>query len=479
MAAPHHLSARHALLALAAVAVWGSNFVVIRIGLDQLPPLLFAALRFAFALLPAAFFIRRPSVAWRSLAAYGVLIGAGQFGLLYIAMQGRISPGLASLVIQMQVFFTIGLSVALSGERVLRVQWLALLLSAVGIGVIAAHASGGTTPLGLGLVLGAAFCWACGNMIARVNTGANMLGYVVWASLFSVPPLFVLSLLFDGWPAIVGSLHHASWITWGAVLWQSIGNTLFGYAVWGFLLARYPAALVSPLALLVPVVGMSTSALVLGEPMPGWKLGGGAGDRRARAGRGGAAVHRRHAPHGHPSSRNHARNTEVSHQVCRRSPGVVSAASRRLQPPRSAELQRRQVMPRGGGQQLRPSQQRRDMRAQQGHEHGGAAAQRGGGARRPGRGRADRVAGVLAIQHHRRLVAQHRAAGRAHHQVAPPVMQRAGWRRAAVPPAARPRGSAGWCSRSRCSASRTAEIPPAWRSGSDRPMRRKAASAST
>ncbi len=270
--AAHQLSLRHGLLAFVAVAVWGTNFVIIRIGLDQLPPLLFAALRFSFAVFPAVLFVRRPRAAWRNLAAYGVLIGAGQFGLLFIAMQGSISPGLASLVIQMQVFFTIGLSVALSGERVLRVQWLALLLSALGIGVIAADASGGTTPLGLSLVLGAALCWACGNIVARVYRTANMLAYVVWASLFSAPPLLLLSLVFEGGPAILHSLHQASLATWAAVLWQSAGNTLFGYGVWGWLLARYPAAVVSPWALLVPVVGMSASALWLGEPMPGWKM---------------------------------------------------------------------------------------------------------------------------------------------------------------------------------------------------------------
>ncbi len=270
--APSQLSLRHALLGLAVVAVWGSNFVVIRFVLDQMPPLLFAALRFSIALLPAVFLIRRPRVPWSNLALYGALIGAGQFGLLYIAMQGHISPGLASLVIQMQVFFTIGLSVALSGERVQVLQWLALLLAAAGIGVIAAHADAATTPLGLALVLVAALCWACGNLLVRVNRGGNMLAYVVWASLFSAPPLFALSWAFEGGPAILHSLGHATVAAWLAVLWQAVGNTLFGYAAWGFLLARYPSAVVSPLALLVPVVGMASSAWWLGEPMPGWKL---------------------------------------------------------------------------------------------------------------------------------------------------------------------------------------------------------------
>ena len=272
MKAPAGLPLRHALLALAVVAVWGSNFVVIKVALDALPPLLLALLRFTFALLPAVFFIPRPAVPWRQLAAYGVLIGAGQFGLLYLAIDGHIAPGLASLVVQMQVFFTIGLAMLSTGEKVRGFQWWALLLAVVGIGVIAAHTDAHTSPLGLGLVLLAALSWAGGNQVARSSGRVDMLGYVVWASLFSLPPLLVLSLWFEG-PARMGlALAAASPLVWAAVLWQSVGNTLFGYVAWGWLLARHPAATVVPMALLVPVFGMASSALMLGEPLPGWKL---------------------------------------------------------------------------------------------------------------------------------------------------------------------------------------------------------------
>ena len=268
----HHLPSRHLLLALAVVAVWGSNFVVIKIGLAHLPPLLFGALRFTFALLPAVFFLRRPAVAWGNLAAYGLLIGAGQFGLLYLAMRHDISPGLASLVVQMQVFFTIGLSMWLTHERVRGFQWLALALAVAGIVLIGSHSDASTTPAGLVMVLVAAFCWACGNTLSRRAGQVNMLAYVVWSSLFALPPLLLLSLWFEGWPAIVAGVHSADAATWAAVLWQSVGNTLFGYVAWGWLLARHPAATITPMALLVPVFGMSASAWWLGEPLPAWKL---------------------------------------------------------------------------------------------------------------------------------------------------------------------------------------------------------------
>ena len=266
------LSLRDALIALAIMGVWGTNFVVIRLGLDHLPPLLFAALRFTLALLPAALVLKRPDVPWRKLAAYGLLIGVGQFGLLFIAMRGNITPGLASLVVQLQVFFTIGLAFALTGERLRLFQVAALLLAVSGIAVILAHTDTATTPLGLALVLVAAMCWAGGNVVQRSTPAANMLAYVAWASLFSAPPLYLLSLLFEGWPAMRDGIISTDLGTWAAVAYQAVGNTLFGYAAWGWLLARYPAATVAPMSLLVPVFGMAASAVWLGEPLQGWKL---------------------------------------------------------------------------------------------------------------------------------------------------------------------------------------------------------------
>lgn len=266
------LSLRHFLLALAVVAVWGTNFVVIKIALGHLPPLLFAALRFTAALVPAMFFLPRPQVRTGNLAAYGLFIGVGQFGLLYLAMNGHISPGIASLVIQVQVFFTIGLSMRLSGERVQWFQWFALLMATSGIATIGMHTDGTTTVLGLALILLAALSWAGGNIAAKQGSPNNMLSYVVWSSAFAVPPLFALSLAMEGWDSIALGLRNADAATWAAVAWQGWGNTLFGYAAWGWLLARHPAATITPMALLVPVFGMGASAWFLHESLPAWKI---------------------------------------------------------------------------------------------------------------------------------------------------------------------------------------------------------------
>lgn len=262
----------HLLLALAIVFVWGTNFVVIKLGLAELPPFLFAALRFLFSAFPFVLLIRRPAVGWSRLAAFGVLLGAGQFGLLFHAMRADISPGLASLVVQSQVFFTIGLSVVINRERVRPVQWLALALAVAGIVLIAVKQDAAATLVGLGTVLCAAFCWACANLVAKSAGKVDMLGFMVWTSVFAVPPLLALSLVFEGPQLMWHSLTQAGAAAWAAVAWQAVGNTLFGYGAWNWLLSRHPAATVTPSALLVPVFGMAASAWWLGESLPDWKL---------------------------------------------------------------------------------------------------------------------------------------------------------------------------------------------------------------
>jgi O-acetylserine/cysteine efflux transporter len=262
----------HLALAVAVMAVWGSNFVVIKVALAHLPPLTLAALRFTAVVLPAVFFLKRPAASWANLAAYGILIGAGQFGALFIALRSDVTPGLASLIMQTQVFFTIGLSMWLNGERMKRVQVVALLLAVAGLAIILSHTDGSVTLLGLGLLLVAALGWSGGNMVSRAAGKVDMLGYVVWSSLFAVPPLFALAFVFEGPTAMINGIRAADAMTWAAVVWQAVGNAMFGYGVWGWMLARYPAATVAPLALLVPVFGMTASALLLGEPMQDWKL---------------------------------------------------------------------------------------------------------------------------------------------------------------------------------------------------------------
>lgn len=265
----------HLLVALAVVAVWGTNFTVSKLGLATWPPLLFTALRFGFSALPALF-LPRPQVSWKTLTIYGLLMGPGMFALMFTAMQGDITPGLASLVVQTQVFFTIGLSAAFQGERVARLQMLALAIAVTGILLIGwnvtSSASGTVvTWRGLFLVLGAALSWALTNIVVKRTGKLDILPFMAWSSIPPAIALFALSFAVEGgrWAEAFTSAGPGAW---SAAIWQAVGNTLFGYGAWSWLLARHPASHVAPTALLVPVFGMGTSALVLAEPLPLWKI---------------------------------------------------------------------------------------------------------------------------------------------------------------------------------------------------------------
>lgn len=263
---------QHQALALLVAFIWGTNFVFIRVGLDELPPFTFATLRFLIVAFPLLLLFPKPKVAWSFLAAYGVLIGFGQFGLLFWVMQENISPGLASLIIQIQVFFTILLSASLMGEQVKAKQMAALFICMIGLAVIIVFTDGETTTFGIIVILIAALSWALGNLVVKQAGSVDALGFIVWSALFSIPPLALMAWFYEGPNIIVDSVSHLSWKGWGVVLWQSIGNTLIGYGLWNMLLVRYHAALVAPWALLVPVFGMSASSVMLGELMPWWKL---------------------------------------------------------------------------------------------------------------------------------------------------------------------------------------------------------------
>lgn len=274
------MSFAHLLLALAVIVVWGTNFVIIKLGLGELPPLLFATLRFFFSCVPWLLFVRRPAVPWWLLVANGFFLGFGLFGMLFIAMRNDIAPGVASLMVQTQAFFTIGLSMILLGERLRAFQAAGLALCVAGLVVLFLHVDASTTTLGLVLTLGSGLSWAIANMVAKkasqADASLNMLGFMVWSSLFAVPPLLLASLIFEGPQRIVEGLAHASAFGWAASVWQGVANTLFGYGAWNWLLARYPAATISPLSLLVPVVGMASAAIWFHEPLPLWKLEAGA-----------------------------------------------------------------------------------------------------------------------------------------------------------------------------------------------------------
>ncbi|HUX41456.1 MAG TPA: EamA family transporter [Rectinemataceae bacterium] len=255
-------------LALLVAAIWGFNFVVIKVGVTGMPPLLLAALRFVLSVFPAIFFVRKPAVSWGKLAAYGLLLGVGEFGFLFTAIKLGAPAGLASIALQSQAFMTAVLAALLFHETVRAKTWMGLLLAAAGLVLLALPERGGAVslpPLLGAMVLLAALFWAGANLVARAMPGGDALGLMVWSSLFSPLPLFALSLGFEGWPAIQVALGGIAPITIGSLLYLAFLSTLVGYGIWNALIMRHGATKVAPFSLLVPVFSLSSSAIFLGE----------------------------------------------------------------------------------------------------------------------------------------------------------------------------------------------------------------------
>jgi O-acetylserine/cysteine efflux transporter len=262
------------LLALVVIIVWGLNFVVIKIGLHEMPPMLLGALRFLLAAFPAVLFIKRPQIPLRWLLAYGLTISFGQFAFLFSAMSVGMPAGLASLVLQSQAFFTLLFAVLLIGERFRLANLFGLLVAAGGLLLIGMQGDGLMTLAGFALTLCAAAMWALGNIITRKLGKVDLVGLVVWGSLVPPLPFFALSWLLEGPEVIESALRGFNLDSMLVLAYLAFGATILGYGLWSRLLSRYPASQVAPFSLLVPVVGISSAALLLDEHLSALQLVG-------------------------------------------------------------------------------------------------------------------------------------------------------------------------------------------------------------
>jgi O-acetylserine/cysteine efflux transporter len=256
------IGARDLALVLVVVLAWGSNFTAMKIGLEELPPLLFVGLRFAI-LVPLILFFPRPA-SWAAILAIGAFINTGQFAFLFSAMEADVTAGLASLILQSQAPITIILAALVFHERVGRLQAAGIALACLGLGLFGVAGGGNVTLLGLGLVLCGSLSWACGNLVLRRLRGVNTTALFIWASLVPPLPMLGASLATEG-PDPVATIAALSVEGWLAVAYVAFISTVLGFSIWGALLSRHPAAQVTPFALLIPIVGLSVAAVVLGE----------------------------------------------------------------------------------------------------------------------------------------------------------------------------------------------------------------------
>lgn len=272
------MSRKDGLLALLVVVVWGLNFVVIKVGLHNMPPLMLAGLRFLLVAFPAIFFVARPKVPLNLLLGYGLTISFGQFAFLFCAINFGMPAGLASLVLQAQAFFTIVLGAFAFGERLQGKQVAGIALAIFGVLVLIEASLNGqhVAMTGFMLTLAAALSWACGNIfnkkIMQHAQRPAVMSLVVWSALIPIIPFFLASLFLDGSERMMQSLVSLDTTTVLSLVYLAFVATIVGYGIWGTLLGRYETWRVAPLSLLVPVVGLASAAVLLDETLTGLQL---------------------------------------------------------------------------------------------------------------------------------------------------------------------------------------------------------------
>lgn len=260
------------MLALLVVFVWGINFIFVKLSLEEFSPLLLCAVRFLLASVPAVFFIKPPAVPFKIIAGYGLIMFALQFALLFIGLRVGMTPGVASLLMQVQVFFSMFFAIIFLGEQPQVGQIIGALIAFIGIGVVALHFDHNVSLMGFLCILAAAASWGIGNLITKKIHSVNLIAVIVWSSFVACLPMFILSLVFEGPESFVTAYEHMTWKGILSVLYIVYISTWVGYGVWNWLISRYPVGMVVPFTLLVPVVGILSSVFILGEPFYLWKL---------------------------------------------------------------------------------------------------------------------------------------------------------------------------------------------------------------
>jgi len=263
----------HIALALLVAAIWGVNFIMIGAALDVFPPFLLTALRFALAALPALF-LPKPPVSWRHMAQISLTLFAGTYALLFLAMANGMPPGFASAMIQSHAFFTMAFGALWMGERPGPRQILGAAVAFAGLLLAGSTVGADVGWVGFGLTLAAAASWGIGNVQMRAHGKGDMFALMAWLSLIPPVPMLAVALVFEGPGAMARAITHPTWEAVLSLIYISAVSTIAGFGIWGYLMRHHPAGTVAPFAMLVPLFGLTSAALVVDETFGPMRLAG-------------------------------------------------------------------------------------------------------------------------------------------------------------------------------------------------------------
>ena len=260
------------LLGLSIMCLWGFNFSVIKLGADQINPILLTTLRFTFAVLPIIFFIKRPQVKLRYLMGYGITFGVGVWGMMTSAITLGVSAGMAGVLMDLSVIASLLIGWLVLKEKISSRQTLGAGLIVLGAAISLSLEDGSVPLAGLLLILIGALSWAVTGLIVKLANTQQVFAFSVWGMLFAPLPLATLALVTYGPEVFIALPQQINGSVWFSVLFQAYPTTLLGYWLWNRLITQYPLSTVAPLTLLSPVFGLLGSMIFHGEVIDTTKL---------------------------------------------------------------------------------------------------------------------------------------------------------------------------------------------------------------
>ena len=259
------MKSKHIALAILIAAIWGFNFIAIKLGVTAVPPFFLTGLRFLLAAFPAILFIARPVESWRWVVGFGLMLGVGQFGFLFLAVRLGLPAGLTSLVMQAQAFWTMLFAWLFLKEIPLARQTWGAVIGFCGIAIIAYGRWSGSDLVPLLLCLLAAAGWAAANIISKMAKPKDTLSFVIWSSLAVPIPMFIMSWVFEDHAQSLLAITVPSLQVIGSLVYLAFLSTIFGYAAWNYLFNHYAASTVAPFSMLIPLFGFLGAAIAFGE----------------------------------------------------------------------------------------------------------------------------------------------------------------------------------------------------------------------
>lgn len=260
------------MIAIGLMCLWGLNFSVIKLGADQINPVLLTAMRFIFAVFPAIFFIARPNVSLKYLIAYGLSFGVGVWGMMTWSITLGLSAGMAGVLLQLSMVFGLLLGWIYLKETIQPQKKLGAMLALAGLAMSFMLQDGSVPPSALIFALIAGFSWSMTALIVKLSKTKQVFAFSVWGMLFAPVPLLFLAWVSHGSEVFFQLPQQMNGSVWFSILFQAYPTTLLGYWIWNKLVLKYPLSTTSLLTTLVPVFGILGSVVFYDEQLGSTKL---------------------------------------------------------------------------------------------------------------------------------------------------------------------------------------------------------------